>query len=68
MLDGDPSDPFAHHVGERVKDRYEVTDGRITDVALDDARQAHIVVIVLASLATLSGLILNIIVWRRVPD
>ncbi|WP_157367965.1 DUF3592 domain-containing protein [Alloactinosynnema sp. L-07] len=55
----------AHKVGERVAVRYEVADGRITDVALDDARQAHVVVIVLASLATLSGLFINLLAWRR---
>ncbi|SDI19239.1 hypothetical protein SAMN05192558_101214 [Actinokineospora alba] len=54
----------AHHVGERVKVRYEVTDGRVSDVALDDARQAHVVVIVLASLATLGGVVLNLAAWR----
>lgn len=58
----------AHHVGERVKVRYEVTNGRVTDVALDDARQAHVVVIVLASLATLGGLFVNIAAWRRAED
>ncbi|MGH3862854.1 hypothetical protein [Actinokineospora sp.] len=58
----------AHQVGERVKVRYEVTDGRVTDVALDDARQAHVVVIVLAGLATLGGLFFNIAAWRRLPD
>lgn len=58
----------AHHVGERVLVRYEVTDGRVSDVALDDASQAHIVVIVLASLAVLTGLIVNLLAWGRARD
>ncbi|WP_436497087.1 hypothetical protein [Actinokineospora sp. HUAS TT18] len=57
----------AHEVGERVPVRYEVKDGKVSDVALEDAKQAHIVVIVLASLATLSGLGINLLAWRR-PD
>jgi hypothetical protein len=63
-----PENGSAHHVGERVLVRYQVTDGRVTDIALDDARQAHIVVIVLASLACLGGLVLNLVAWARVRD
>lgn len=58
----------AHHVGERVLVRYQVIDGRVADTALDDARQAHIVVIVLASLATLTGLGLNLVAWGRARE
>ncbi|HVK24228.1 MAG TPA: DUF3592 domain-containing protein [Actinokineospora sp.] len=58
----------AHHVGERVAVRYEVTDGRVSDVALDDANQVHVVLIVAASVATLSGLAINFMAWRRVRD
>ena len=58
----------AHHVGERVVVRYEVTDGRVTDVALDDASQAHVVVIVLAGLAVLVALFLNLVAWGRARD
>ena len=58
----------AHHVGERVLVRYRVTDGRVTDVALDDASQAHVVVIVLASVAILIGLFLNLAAWGRARD
>lgn len=63
-----PESGSAHHVGERVLVRYEVTDGRVTDVALDDASQAHIVVIVLASVAILFGLFLNLAAWGRARD
>lgn len=63
-----PENGSAHHVGERVLVRYQVTDGRVTDVALDDARQAHIVVIVLASLATVSAAVLNVVVRRGGRD
>lgn len=58
----------AHHVGERVPIRYELQDGRVSDVALDDASQAHIVMIVLASLATLGGLVVNLAAWSRVTS
>lgn len=58
----------AHHVGETVLVRYEVTDGHVSDVALDDASQAHIVVIVLASVAILFGLFLNLVAWSRTRD
>ena len=58
----------AHHVGETVLVRYQVTDGRVTDVALDDASQAHVVVIVLASVAIVGGVIANLLAWARVRD
>ena len=58
----------AHHVGERVLVRYEVTDGRVTDVALDDARQAHIVMIVLASVAILVALAMNLAAWGNARE
>ncbi|GAB1510057.1 hypothetical protein [Actinophytocola sp. KF-1] len=63
-----PENGSAHHVGETVLVRYEVTDGRVTDVALDDASQAHIVVIVLASLAIVAGLVVNLVAWGRARD
>ena len=50
----------AHHVGEQVEVRYQVENGRVADVALDDSRQAHIVVIVLTSLFTLGALVLTV--------
>lgn len=31
----------AHHVGDQVEVRYEVENGRVVDVALDDSRQAQ---------------------------
>jgi hypothetical protein len=58
-----PENGSAHQVGERVLVRYQLTDGRVTDVALDDSRQAHIVLIVFAGLATLSGVVLNLLAW-----
>lgn len=56
----------AHQVGEQVEVRYQVENGRVTDVALDDSRQAHIVVIVLTGLFTLGALVLT--VAARTPE
>lgn len=51
----------AHDVGEQVEVRYQVENGRVADVALDDSRQAHIVVIVLAGLFTVGALVFYVV-------